>query len=251
MTIRRDLVVAFMFLTRLPVRSSMPWRDDDLGGSVIMFPIVGAVIGALGALAYALSIAIGLPPFLAASITLAVLMAITGALHEDGLADIADGFGGGRTRDDKLRIMRDSRLGSYGTLALGLGSLLRIGAIAALASPLAVLAALVATSALSRAMMPMAMTFMDQARQDGLAAKVGRPHPGRAATALVTAALVALLCLAWHHALAIIIAACLGSSFLLFLAQRQIGGITGDVLGALQQAAEIAGLLTLVALASA
>ncbi len=247
MTICRDLVVAFMFLTRLPIRSSKPWKDDDLGGSVVVFPIVGAVIGALGAFAYALAIVVGLPPFLAATVTLAVLIAITGALHEDGLADIADGFGGGRTRDDKLRIMRDSRLGSYGTLALGLSSLLRVAAITALASPSIVFAALVATNALSRAMMPMAMAFMDQARRDGLAANAGRPHPGRATAAFAVAILLALACLTWHHALIVIAITCLGSGFLLFLTQRQIGGITGDVLGALQQTAEIASLLAIVA----
>lgn len=244
-----DLAIAIIFLTRLPIRTSSPWKKDDLAGSVVMFPLVGALVGGLGAAAYAVSTALGLPPLLAASITLAALIVATGALHEDGLADIADGFGGGKTKEDKLRIMRDSRLGSYGTLALLLGLILRIGALAALASPWAVSGALITTSALSRSMMPIGMSFMKQARSDGLSASAGRPHPGRSIAALVIALTIAWICLPWHQALAVGGIACVGSSLLLLLAQRQIGGITGDVLGALQQSTEIIGLLVLVAMA--
>jgi adenosylcobinamide-GDP ribazoletransferase len=248
MILGRDLLVAVMFLTRLPVRSSAPWRDDDLASSVIMFPIVGALVGLVGAGVYAVSTVVGLPPLLAASITFAVLIAITGALHEDGLADVADGFGGGRTKEDKLRIMRDSRLGSYGVLALGLSLIFRITALAALAHPSTVAVALIVTGALSRAFMLIAMTVMSQARQDGLAAKTGRPHPGRAVSAAIIAVLIACVCLPWLEAFIVIAMSCLSSCFLLLLAQRQIGGITGDVLGALQQTAEISGLITLVAM---
>lgn len=248
MTGHRDLVVALMFLTRLPIRSTTPWQDDDLSSSVIMFPVVGALLGLLGAGVYALAWALSLPPFLAASITVALLILATGALHEDGLADIADGFGGGRTREDKLRIMRDSRLGSYGTLALILCLILRIGSLAALAAPSLVAVALIATSALSRAAMPIAMTVMDQARQDGLAARAGKPHPSRAGASALIAGLLACLCLPWTAAFIVIASAFIGSLILMLPAQRQIGGITGDVLGALQQVVEIAGLLTLVAI---
>ena len=247
MTLRRDLVVAAMFLTRLPIRSPATWNDEDLTSSVIMFPVIGALIGLLGALVYASSNTLGLPAFLAAAVTLAALIIITGALHEDGLADIADGFGGGKTRDDKLRIMRDSRLGSYGTLALALALILRIGAMAALAHPVTVGAALIATGALSRAVMPIAMIVMDQARTAGLAAKAGRPHLGRAGSAALVALLIACLCLPLSHAVIVAVSAGIGAGFLLLLAQRQIGGITGDVIGALQQVTEIAGLLALVA----
>lgn len=250
MTLGRDLVVASMFLTRLPIRSSAPWRDDDLASSVIMFPIVGALIGLMGAAVYTLSSALGLPPYLAATITTAVLILTTGALHEDGLADIADGFGGGQTREDKLRIMRDSALGSYGTLALILGLILRIGALSALVHPSIAATALITTSALSRASMPIAMMIMNQARKEGLAAKTGSPHPGRAGVAALIAILIVFLCLSWIQAFIMVVVAGMGSGLLLLVAQRQIGGITGDVLGALQQTVEIAALLALVALAS-
>lgn len=248
MTLGRDLLVAVMFLTRLPVRSSAPWKDDDLASSVTMFPIVGALVGLLSAGVYALSVAIGLPPFLSASIAFSALIALTGALHEDGLADIADGFGGGKTKDDKLRIMRDSRLGSYGVLALGLSLLLRIGALTALAHPSIAAAALIVTGATSRAAMPIAMTIMSQARREGLASMAGRPHGGRAGSAAMIAMLIAFFCLPFSHAFAVVIVAGLGAYVFLWLAQSQIGGITGDVLGALQQIVEISGLIALVAL---
>ena len=250
MTLGRDLLVAVMFLTRLPLRSSSPWQDGDLASSVIMFPIVGGLLGLLGGGVYLTSSAIGLPPFLSASITLAVLIAVTGALHEDGLGDVADGFGGGRTKDDKLRIMRDSRLGSYGVLALGLSLIFRITALAALTHPSTVAAALIATGALSRAAMPIAMTVMSQARQDGLAAKTGRPHPGRAVAAAIIAVLIAGVCLPWPEAFIVIAISSLGACLCLLLARQQIGGITGDVLGALQQTSEIAGLIVFVAMMS-
>ena len=243
-----NLTIATIFLTRLPIRSSSPWKEDDLAGSVIMFPLVGVLVGGLGASAYAASITLGLPPFLAASIAIATLIITTGALHEDGLADIADGFGGGRTKETKLRIMHDSRLGSYGTLALVLGLTFRIGALSALADPWIVGMALITTGALSRSAMPAAMSLMKQARSDGLSASVGRPHPGRSIGALIIALAVACLCLPWPQALGIGIAIGLVSGALLLLAQKQIGGITGDVLGALQQSTEIVGLLALVAM---
>ncbi len=245
---RHDLAVAFMFLTRLPIRTTTPWASDDLAGSVVMFPLVGAVVGGLTAAAFGAMNALGLPPLLAGALATACLILMTGALHEDGLADIADGFGGGRSKEDKLRIMQDSRLGSYGTLALILSLILRVGALAELAEPWLVAAALIAMGALSRSLMPPAMILMEKARPDGLAAKVGRPHPGRALAGLVAALAITGLCLPLVPVLVLIVTTLLAAGLLLALARRQIGGITGDVLGALQQITEIIGLLTLVAL---
>lgn len=246
----RDLLVAFMFLTRLPSRTSASWEHDDLAASVLMFPVVGVTVGLIGALAYGLAWNVGLPPYLAATVTLTALALTTGALHEDGLADVADGFGGGRTRADKLTIMRDSRLGSFGALALMLALIARLGCLAALASPWTVAAALIAASTISRAAMPVAMVAVPQAREDGLAAKAGRPHAGRIAAAVAAAVLIVWLCLSWYQAIVIVGAVTLVGGLLLILARRQIGGITGDVLGALQQLTEIACLLTIVSLSA-
>jgi adenosylcobinamide-GDP ribazoletransferase len=174
------------------------------------------------------------------------MICTTGALHEDGLADVADGFGGGRTREDKLRIMRDSRIGSYGALALVLALLARAGALVALADPSDVLAALVAAGAVSRAALPAVMAISPQARADGLAAAAGRPHPLRAAAAALVAALLAILLLG-QAAPAALLAGAGGALAVALLARRQIGGYTGDVLGAAQQLGEIGVLLGAVA----
>ena len=233
-----DCKVALAFLTRLPVRQGRAWRDDDLAASVPLFPVVGALIGLAGGLAYALADWLGLPPWPAAAFALATTICVTGALHEDGLADVADGFGGGRTREDKLRIMRDPRIGSYGTIALVLALLARAGALVALADPLQVMAALVTAGAVSRAALPAVMVGLPQARAVGLAAQAGRPHPLRAAAATLIAALAAVALLG-QAAPGALLAGAAGALAVALLARRQIGGYTGDVLGAVQQLAEI------------
>ena len=249
MTLGRDLAVAFMFLTRLPWRRSSPWQRDDLAASVVMFPIVGAVVGLIGASAFAMALHLNLPALLAAALALAVMIGVTGALHEDGLGDVADGFGGGETPADKLRIMRDSALGSYGTLTLVLSVSVRGAALAALADPLPLAAAgLVTAGALSRAAMPLAMTVMPQARSDGVAATMGIPHPARAMAGGLIAVILACLFLPLRHAVIVSLAVTVAGALFLLLAHRQVRGVTGDVLGALQQITEIAALLTLVSL---
>jgi adenosylcobinamide-GDP ribazoletransferase len=235
-----DCKAALAFLTRVPVG-----RDHghaaELAASAPWFPLIGALIGLAGALAYAFAAVLGLPPWPAATVALAATIWLTGGLHEDGLADVADGFGGGRTRADKLAIMRDSRIGSYGTLALVLSVLARAGAIAALAEPAAVTAALVAAGAASRAALPAVMASLPRARAGGLAANAGRPHPLRAAAAAAIAVLIALALLG-DAALLVVIGAALGALAVALLARRQVGGVTGDVLGAVQQLAEIGAL---------
>ena len=211
-----------------------------------MFPIVGALIGLLGGGGYALVFWLGVPPLPAAVVALATTIWLTGALHEDGLADVADGFGGGRTLEDKLRIMRDPRIGSYGALALILDLLARAGALAALAGPWTVAAALVVAGAVSRAALPPVMAMLPYARTDGLAAAAGRPHPLRATAAVLVAALIAALLLGEAAGAALLAGA--GAAFAVAcLARRQIGGHTGDVLGAVQQLTEIGVLLGIVA----
>jgi adenosylcobinamide-GDP ribazoletransferase len=241
-----DCKVALTFLTRLPVRQPRVWPDVDLAASVPLFPVVGALIGLAGGVGYALAVWLGLPPLPAAALALAITIWLTGALHEDGLADVADGFGGGRTREDKLRIMRDPRIGSYGALALVLALLTRAGALAAVAAPWAVGAALITAGAVSRAALPAVMATMPNARVDGLGAGAGRPHPLRAAAALLVGALIAVALLG-HAAAAALLAAAGGALAVALLAKRQIGGCTGDVLGAVQQLAEIGVLLGVVA----
>jgi adenosylcobinamide-GDP ribazoletransferase len=244
-----DGKVALAFLTRLPVRPERPWRDGDLAASVPMFPVVGLLVGALGALVYAAASALGLPPLLAALLAVAAQIGSTGALHEDGLADFADGLGGASPAQS-LAIMRDPRVGSFGVIALVLALAARAGALAALAAPAEVAAALLAAAALSRGLLPAALA-LPQARSDGLAAQAGRPHPARVAAAVAIAMLIALLLLPAAAALIAGLIAALAGAMVALLALRRLRGVTGDVLGAMQQAAEIAFLLGVVAAAAA
>jgi adenosylcobinamide-GDP ribazoletransferase len=242
----RDGKVALAFLTRLPVRPDPPWQGADLAASVAMFPLVGLLVGLLGALAYAAATALGLPPLPAAVLAIAALVWSTGAMHEDGLADLADGLAG-TTRAERLEIMRDPRVGSYGVIALVLTLLARTGTLAALAAPAEVAAALVAAAALSRGLLPAAMLALPQARADGLAVQAGRPHPARAGAAVAIAVLLAMLLLPPAVAAVAMLAAALTGALVAWLALRRLGGITGDVLGALQQLAETVFLLATVA----
>jgi adenosylcobinamide-GDP ribazoletransferase len=238
-----DLLAATAFLTRVPV----PHRDPppNLARAYRAFPLVGAAIGmAIGAVDVLLLL-IGLPAIAAAALALGAGALLTGALHEDGLADVADGFGGGSDKAAKLAVMRDSRLGTYGVLALMTAFVAKVGALCAL--PRAeVVFALMVTHALSRAPLAVMAATMPYAR-DGLAASVGRPDRSIAFAAAVLAVAIAFLALPANMAMAAIIVTALGATCCATLAQRQIGGQTGDVLGAAEQVCEIAVLVLLAA----
>jgi len=207
--------------------------------------VVGALLGLAGGLVYALAWRLELTSFLAALAAIATIALLTGAMHEDGLADLADGLGGGRTRDDALRIMRDSRIGTFGALALFLVVLARTGALANLAEPHLVLPALMAAAAVSRAALPALLLALPGARPDGLAATAGRPHPARVAAGAALAALLTLVLLGPAAVTGLLVGAGLALLLAAF-AQRRLGGVTGDVLGAVQQLAELGFLIALV-----
>ncbi|HEV7371564.1 adenosylcobinamide-GDP ribazoletransferase [Arenibaculum sp.] len=242
-----EIAAAAIFLTRLPIRWPGEMPPDLHPRSLAWYPLVGAALGLAAGVALVLCAWAGLPAPLAALVAVAALVALTGALHEDGLADVADGFGGGRDRAAKLAIMRDSRVGTYGVLALGFGQAIRVVALAAMPGPAAAVAALVAAGALSRAVVPAVYAYLPPARADGLAATLPPPPGGRVVAALALGAALAGLALG-AAALPAIAAALLAAMALALLAERQIGGRTGDVLGAGQQVAEIAVLLVLAGL---
>lgn len=242
-----DLKVALIFLTRLPLHSDTPLALRDLAAAAHLFPLVGALAGALAAAAYWAAILVGLPSLPAAIAALATLVAVTGALHEDGLADTADALGAGTDRERALAIMRDSRIGSYGTIALVLALLARLIALAGLWDPVVVAGTLIAAGALSRAALPVVMLMQPPARREGLATAAGRPPPLRVASGCALALLVALACLPMAKAL--LAAATLGlvATLVAWRLGRRFGGHTGDTLGAVQQAGEIAFLMAIVA----
>ena len=243
-----DLLAAFQLLTRLPVdRIGWPAQQPDLKRLVWAYPVVGALIGAIGALAYWIAAAIGCPPILAALWSLVVLVLATGAFHEDGLADMADGFGGGATRERKLEIMRDSRIGSYGVIALVLAIGIRAAAISLIADPAYVAGALVAAGAASRGSIVGLLLLLEPARADGLAAEGGGPYPPAAAAGLGLALVITIVFAPAAGILPAIIAAIIGCLAVTGLAKWQIGGYSGDVLGAAAQVAECLVLTALIA----
>src|SRR5215469_4222063 len=150
-----DLIVALGFYTRLPFPHERANAGADLARASWAAPLAGAVVGAIGALAYALAHAAGLGPLPAAGLTIVATLIVTGALHEDGLADTADAFGAGATPQTRLDIMRDSRIGTFGACALILSIGLRWVALASLVGPMRAAAALIAAHVAARAMPPL------------------------------------------------------------------------------------------------
>ncbi len=242
-----DFIAAAGFLTRLPVAGFATAETGLLARSMRAFPVVGIVVGLAGWAAFAIAAALGLPATIGALLAVAVTVLTTGALHEDGLADTADGFGGGEDRAGKLAIMRDSRSGAYGVLALVFSVALRAAALAVLTTPRAG-AALVAAHAVSRAGLPIVMRWLEPARSDGLGASAGQPDDAAVGWCLGIGIVTALVCLGLSSGLVGLLVAAAGIAALAALARRQIGGYTGDVLGAAQQIGEIAMLLTAAAL---
>jgi adenosylcobinamide-GDP ribazoletransferase len=236
---------ATAFLTRVPV--APPAREMPLAEAGWAFPLVGAGIGAVAAAAFVLGQLLRLGDWPSALLAVLAGIAVTGALHEDGLADTADGFGGGQDRATKLAIMRDSRSGSYGVLAIVLSVMLRAAALAGIGEPVHAALALVAAHAASRALLMPAMRWLPPARADGLGAGAGRPRPRIVLLALLFGMAIAAAALGppWGVIAVALAAAAVGAAAA--LAHRQIGGYTGDVLGAFQQIAEITMLLVAAA----
>jgi adenosylcobinamide-GDP ribazoletransferase len=242
----RDIADALRFFTRLRVGEPEPGAPLDFDRIAWAAPVAGVAVGLIGGLALALTTLLGLPPLLRAAFATAALVAATGALHEDGLADVADGFGGGATRARKLEIMRDSRIGAYGAIAIALALILRVGALAAALDGgfWRAGSSLVLVAALSRAAALTPLALLPPARADGAGAAAGRLGSNALAaawgSALVVAVALGLVALGLAHALLAALMSGAGALFMVALARRAIGGQTGDVAGAAQQGSEIA-----------
>lgn len=235
---------ALGLLTRVPVRTDA--RPETVASSVPWFPVVGWGVGAAVAIAYALSSTL-LPDLPAAAAAVAAGVLVTGALHEDGLGDVADAFGGSRDEKEALRILADARLGTYGVIAVATSLLLRAGALAAL-DPWAAAAVLPAGHALSRAA-AIAPAALMPAAEEGLGALYARHASARpvAIAAVLALALAAATLGPWAAPAGAL--AGLSVVAVTRLATTRIGGVTGDVLGAAQQGAEVAVLLLGAAIA--
>ena len=241
-----SFLVAMRFLTRLPVPFVRTIDPPPLRDAMAMFPVVGAVIGAIMALALITANLAALPDLFCGVFALAVGAALTGAFHEDGLADVADGFGGGHSREQRLEIMKDSRIGTYGTLTLCLTLLARASLFTALLDlpPHAVVALMAGAAAFSRSLMVDLMWATRPARSTGLSALAGQPGRNTTLVALaiggVGAAAAGVLLLSPEAGVLALVAAGLVLALLRARAMRKIGGQTGDVCGAGQVLAETA-----------
>lgn len=252
-----DLIAGLRFYSRLPL-PPLAGEDGahappDLDRLAPMVPLVGAVLGGLAGLVLVPASWLW-PPVIAAILCVAAAVVMTGAFHEDGLADTADSFGG-YTIDKRLEIMRDSRIGTFGAAALGLALLLRVTVIAGLvdqAGAWATLLALMASGALSRTAALLLFVRLAPARPDGAGQAAGQPGSRAILRAEVLAAALATLVLPAAGLPAVFVAAIVAALIGLLavrLARAHLGGHTGDVAGATQQVAEIAILLSLLALA--
>jgi len=254
----RDLLDAWRYFSRLPAPSGAAASDaaaaagPDLARFSWACPIAGALIGAVGAVAFGLAALLGLPPLLRAAFAVATVILAAGAMHEDGLAGLADGFGGGQTRESELAIKRDGRIGVWGTLALILSLIVRVAALAALARGGFVVAAasLILSGAVSRAGALIPLAPPPPAGADGAEASAGRLEAKdliAAGFAVVGVALVAgLVALGVMQALFACVLAAAAAWGTSALARRQTAGQSGDVVGAAQQAAEVACLVALL-----
>ena len=243
------LLVALQFLTRLPVPKSLDPTKEEFGACAPWYPVVGLIVGGILALAaWGLSL-LPFAPGMAALLVLLLGVLLTGAFHEDGLADTQDGIGGGWTKEDMLRIMRDSRIGTYGALALVFLIALRAGALWSM-EPSFWPAALIVSHVLARWSNLPLMKFMPYARAD--APGLGKPIVERITTrglAISTLGVLAL-CLALGGRLGLV--CMIVAALLAFIAGRffkkRLDGMTGDALGAANVVCEVS-ILILFALA--
>lgn len=239
------LACAAQFLTRLPTPGPRAWSNDLLARSARYFPLVGLAVGGLSAAVLLLARHVWPTGVLPALLAVAAGVAVTGGFHEDGLADTADGLGGGQTPEQRLAIMKDSRLGTYGALALGLMLAARIGALAQVADPWRAAVVLVCAHGLARAAAVIVMHLTPYAADPSASklkpvARDVRAHEALIALAIGLAPLVLLR--PWTAAIAVLAGAAV-ALWPALAARRLIGGYTGDVLGAVEQAFETAFVL--------
>jgi len=235
-----DLKIGISLLTRLPLAPKVPLGDGDVARASWTFPVAGFLVGLAGGVTYWLANRLHIQPEPAVALALVVTALFTGAMHEDGLADMADGLGG-KSPEQRLQIMRDSRIGTFGASALVLSFLLRwaaLGEIGEIADIRTLVIALIVAHTVSRAVLPAFMYLVPPARAEGLSTSAGRPPGQSVAIALALGILCLLFAFGPKLAMIALLMLALAALLLARVAVRQIGGQTGDVLGALQQIGE-------------
>jgi adenosylcobinamide-GDP ribazoletransferase len=246
-----DLLVCLRFCTLVPIPTfsfEKPAEEASLSAAANMLPVAGAIIGAVAAILLCIFVKLGLPASLAALLAVAALIVLTGAMHEDGLADFSDALGGA-TPEQRLAIMKDSRIGSFGSLALVIFVFGRVISIAMLAEHSLGLASavLISAAASSRAFALIPLHLLAPARADGLGAASGGAKQSDLAVAGIAILIFSLIPLFAGAGLGRVILALIVSAAAAYgvtlLARKLLNGQTGDVAGATQQCAELASYL--------
>jgi adenosylcobinamide-GDP ribazoletransferase len=241
---------AFAFASRLPV-GGFPYADRDWHWAAAHLPLVGIAVGALSAATFTLALRLGLGPLLAASLALLSSVALTGAFHEDGLADAADGLGGAHGGKSALEIMKDSRIGTYGAVALGLSLLARAGALSEL--PSASWYALIYVHCAARVGPVWLLASEPQlGSKDAKVRSLLSTQPRHVAVTVAWCVACAALgigmgLLRWQAAIAVALALALATALCARYFRRAVGGINGDLLGATEQVSEIVAWIALLA----
>jgi adenosylcobinamide-GDP ribazoletransferase len=243
--LHEDIPAAFSLLTRLPIPVDHQVAGERAAIATWAYPLVGAVLGLMAGIIGSLLHWFGAPAPMAAIAALGALALLTGGMHEDGLADCADGIGGAFDIERRLEIMKDSHIGAYGAVALILFLLARFSSMESLINT-SFIPTLIAVGAASRLPVVLAMYAMPNARDDGLSASVGKPPETSLAIAIVITLVTCFIFIGWSGIFvfgwAMIAATVMG-----MIAMRTLGGKTGDVLGAIQQWAELGALGAAVA----
>jgi adenosylcobinamide-GDP ribazoletransferase len=248
-----DVARAVAFLSRLPMPpAAFAGYDGRLDRVARAFPVAGILIGLLPAIVLFVMLFLHADRLMSALVALAVQAVVTGALHEDGLADCADGIGGGRNRERSLTIMKDSRIGTYGAIALILSFAIRAAAIAAIvgaAPSFAAALALPAVACISRSALVWHWHRLPPARNDGVAVAAGQPGESVMQTALASGGVLAALLLWPGLGLLPLVCSLLAAGLTVMaftaLVRKKLQGHTGDTLGAAAQISETAALCAL------
>ncbi len=244
---------AVAFLSRIPVPDRFFSKQDTTPArSARAYALAGIIVSVPGAIVLVMLLGAGLDPLFAAALSVVCQLLTTGALHEDGLADCADGLGGGRDRTAALNIMKDSTIGAYGGIALVMVLVLRVSGLAAIATasgPLVAAMAFVSVAVISRAAMVWHWYSLPAAKSDGVAATAGTPDWSVTQMALVSGGLIsAALCLpivGITGVVAFLVLTTIACVVFTRTVRARIDGHTGDTIGATQQICEIAALFAL------
>lgn len=243
----KDILLSLSFLTRIPISKDLLF-ERNLMDAAWSFPLIGALVGFLGGMVALLLSYFNISPIIISFTTIGAIILLTGGLHEDGLADTADGFGSNKHPEDKIKIMRDSQIGVYGTLALIIAISVKAVALSELIHNdqfFTCIIALIVSGALSRSTIVGIAFFLEKASETGLAHFAGKPRANVVGICFLISILLCIFLLPLTKVLAMILLSIVTTVVIGFLSKKQINGYTGDILGTTQILSETALLIYL------